>query len=659
MRLRVTGPYKPKHSSYWWFRLGVPKRHRAAVGKREIKVTLGTADIAIARVKHAAKLAEVRAMFAGLEQQQGAGINDRADKIVAMGFDTLARGNARLHADIDGFDVGRGLDNVYYCILRMLGFRDRLDWGGEYASQARWEELDEIETDPLPLAEPNPAGAFPTFAHRDALTENIAVLEATKTYQGAALRELARAHLAARDWRAVEFEVEIVAQAAGQAARPAGALFDAIAERILRRLVDHRFGHWPANADRVIEPMITALSAWLPAPEQAEPVAPRHTLADALDLWKKRRGIAAGVHDKAADEWQVALDRFRALAGTEDVATITRKMVRTYLGDVAQLPSRPKKAVETLSPREQIAAAHAGQLPTLSPPTVNKHLAAIRSLLAIAVDEEWITANPASKLSVAGAKHTGTERDHFSDDDMRRIYGSALMTDPNACSDTMFWILLLAPFQGSRPGEHCKLRPGEVVKEDGEWVMRFRTDGRRRLDAEAAETRPRRQKTELSVRDVPLHWIVIEAGFLDWIDLQIERGEEWVFGDLLADKYGDRYKYLSREINDAIRAVGVTDADKSFYSTRHAMKREGRRRRVGEFELDQLTGHASANIARKYGQGSPVATLKGEIDRLEFRSVEWDAVVACAHRRVARLAAGVLRTGPRPNDFRATGSLFV
>lgn len=638
MRLRVAGPYKPKRSSNWWFRLVVPERHRAAVGKWEIKETLGTSDINVALVKHAAKMAEVRAMFASLEQQDAAGVEDRADKIVAMGFDALARSNARFHSEMDGFDVGRGLDNVYYFMLRAIAFRTRLDWGGEYAAQAQRDELDEVDIDLLPMTQPAATNAFSTFAHRDAATESIALFENSVAYQGAAFREVARAHLAARDWQAVAFEAQIVAQAAGTPLKPRGRLFEAVAERILRRLVDHRFDHWPANADTMIDPMMTAMATYLPVQGDVEPREPARTLTDALAAWKKRKGIDPELPNKTADEWQVALDRFRELAGTEDIAAITRRMVKTFLADVAQLPSRPKKAIEELPLREQIAAAHAAKLPTLSPPTVGKHLAAIRSLLAVAVDEEWIVANPAAGLSVEGAKHTGTERDHFSDDDMRCIYTAPLMTDPDACSDTMFWILLLAPFHGSRPGEHCKLKPREVIREDDEWVMRFRSDRKRQISPDAPETRPRRQKTEQSVRDVPLHWIVIEAGFLDWIALQIERGEQWVFSDLVADKYGDRYKYLSREINDAIRALGIDDPDKAFYSTRHSWKREGRRRRVPEHDLDQMAGHASVNVGRKYGQGSPVDALKESIDRLEFRSVPWDAVVACAHKRLLRLA---------------------
>lgn len=638
MGLRVPGLFKSKRSSQWWFRIVVPVRHRAALGKTEIKETLGTSDINVARVKHAAKLAEVRTMFAALEQQQAVTVDDHADKMVAMGFDALVRSNARFHSEMDGFNVGRGLDNVCYSMLRMIGFRERLDWGGDYAAQAQREELGEVDVDLLPMTQPTVTDAFSTFAHRDAASETIAVFETNVAYQGAAFREVARALLAAKSWNAIAFEAQIVAQAAGTVLKPRGQLFEAVAERILRRLVDHRFGHWPANADTLIEPMMTAMATYLPVQGDVEPGEPALTLSDALAAWKKRKGIDPDLPNKTADEWQVALDRFRELAGTEDITAITRRMVKAFLADVAQLPSRPKKAIEELPLRDQIAAAHAAKLPTLSPPTVGKHLAAIRSLLAVAVDEEWVTANPAAGLSVEGAKHTGTERDHFSDEDMRRIYTAPLMTDPDACSDTMFWILLLAPFHGSRPGEHCKLKPREVVREDEEWVMRFRSDRKRHVSSDTPETRPRRQKTEQSVRDVPLHWIVIEAGFLDWIALQIERGEQWVFSDLIADKYGDRYKYLSREINDAIRALGIDDPEKSFYSTRHSWKREGRRRRVPEHDLDQMAGHASVNVGRKYGQGSPVDALKDSIDRLEFRSVPWDAVVACANHRLLRLA---------------------
>lgn len=638
MRLRVAGIWCHPRSKMFWFRMGVPEKYRARVGKREWKETLGTSDPAEARALHARKLAEVLDLMRTLDAAGAIAIDDQADKIVADGFDALARSNVKAHEIAADYDLARGLDHVSFTMLQMMGFRARLDWGGSYAAKAQEEALGEADEDVWPIEQPDATGAFPTYAHRDAVSINIELFENNTSFKGAAFREVARAHLSARDWKAAEFEAQIVAQAAGIVLRPKGPLFEAVAERILRRLAEHRFGHWPTGMQNVLQPMMTAMATYLPATTDSISEAQVATLTHALGVWKKNRGIDPALPDKTTDEWQVALDRFRDLAGTEDITAITRRMVKTFLSDVAQLPSRPRKEIGGLPLREQIVAAQSAKLPTLSPPTVGKHLAAIRSLLAVAVDEEWITANPAAGLSVEGAKHTGTERDHFSDDDLRRIYTAPLMTDPDACSDTMFWILLLAPFHGSRPGEHCKLKPREVVSNDDDWVMRFRSDRKRRNASDNPEHRPRRQKTEQSVRDVPIHWIIIEAGFLDWVALQIERGEEWVFADLVADKYGDRYKYLSREINDAIRSLGIDDPDKSFYSTRHNFKREGRRRRVSEHDLDQMAGHASVNVGRKYGQGSPIDALKESIDRLEFRSVPWDAVVACAHRRLLRLA---------------------
>lgn len=105
----------------------------------------------------------------------------------------------------------------------------------------------------------------------------------------------------------------------------------------------------------------------------------------------------------------------------------------------------------------------------------------------------------------------------------------------------------------------------------------------------------------------------------------------------MPDIYGDRYKEQSRTINKALRAVGITDTDKAFYSTRHTMKREGRRQRIATANLNQLAGHSASNVGDKYGQGAPTDILKCDIDRLEFRSVEWDAVVDCARARLARL----------------------
>ena len=361
-------------------------------------------------------------------------------------------------------------------------------------------------------------------------------------------------------------------------------------------------------------------------------------LSDALSLWRARRGLEEGDADKAYDEWSLAVDRFIELNGDLPLDHIKRSMVTAFRDVLTGMPARPKRAIEALPMREQVAIAARDKLPTLAPPSVKKGVTAIRSLLAIALNEEWIERNVAAGVTVEDAGYVGDERDRLTDEDMRKLYGSPLMTDPDACDDTMFWIMFMAPFQGARPGEHCKVKPADVCRDEGVPVIRIRRDRRRRVTAaDGTLQRGRRQKTEASLRDVPLHWILEEAGFLDFVAIQRERGAAWLFDDLVEDKYGDRYKLLSRRINRALDGLGIAATDKAFYSTRHTMKRETRRKRVAEHNADQLAGHSNGRIGRKYGQGSSLEDLKEEIDKLEFAGVDWDAVVRCGQARIRRL----------------------
>lgn len=495
-----------------------------------------------------------------------------------------------------------------------------------------------------PLIEVEPVPSIDTDAERALFRLRAEIFEGRGIADGVVYRELATILLQRRVFRPIEFAVSYLRSIEPRLSLNDDETYDAIAERYLTRLVNHTFESWPALIDKVVTPIVVPVSATpvVAAAVAQPPSTPQSddpagfTLLDAFEHWKRGKRITG--KNKTADEWLKAAVRFHGLIGVSDTRLITSKMVKTFGEQVAELPANPKKDVAILSHLDQIEVAKRDGLPTLAEPTVGKQVAAIRSLLSMAVHQEWITINPAAGISIEGARWDGDERDHFSDDDMRRIYSSPLMTDPDACGDTTFWLLFLAPFHGTRPGEHCKLKPREIVEDDGDWVMRIRADKRTRgVCKPAGGSQPRKQKTRSSIRDIPIHWIVIEGGFLDFARLQAARGAEWLFDDLVPDVYGDRYKEQSRIINKALRAVGITDTNKAFYSTRHSMKREGRRRRIATANLNQLAGHAAGNIGDKYGQGAPIDILKDDIDRLEFRSVEWDAVVACAQARVARL----------------------
>lgn len=625
----MTHSHRRKTSSNHYFRMDVPKDIQKLVGKTSWQRSLDTSDPTLADARRAFYAAKYKTEIIRLRGVAAANFEKLAEEVVEKAFDGLAT------------SMG-SMDRAVAAELESLALTVRSSWSPEDALQVEIQQLGEEVSVDWEVGD----GAIAVFddeQQQRLFKLRADLFETREETFGLVYQELARSLLERGLHDPIQYQVACIAydsDALDITSRPA---FQAVARAYLKRLAAHEFASWPDGIREALAPIVDARSI---ATEQAKPVSAAppsarrelgRTLHDAFELWKSRKGLT-GEHHKTADEFATVLKRFELLCGTVDLAEIDTDMIKRFRSQVAQLPFRPGKELKKLSLTDQIAFAHKESLPTLSPPTVGKHITGIRAVMSEAVEAKWIANNPASGVTVDGAKWEGTERDHFSDDDMRLIYTSPLLTDADTCSDTMFWILFLAPFHGSRPGEHCKLKTHEIVSDGGEWLIRIRADRRRRsLDPDAPVTRPRKQKTKSSIRDIPVHWILIEAGFLDFVEVQKNRGSEWLFDDLEADKYGDRYKYLSREINDALRRLGIADPDKSFYSTRHSMKREGRRRGISSFNLNRMSGNATGNVGDRYGQGTPADVLKDDIDRLEFRSVPWDVVVACARQRLARL----------------------
>ena len=627
MRRRISHSHRRPTSSNLWFRMDVPRDVRELAGVTSWQKSLETADPAIADVRRASYSAHYKAEVIRLRAILKEQIARNADQLVGCAL-------SRMAAYFGSMDVAVSSE------LTKIATIVRSSWSNDHARAAEKQHDGEAltgfyEEEGDAILAIDGDDERQRFRLRAELLEGRAPLTDGTSTDGLAYQALAASLLVRGNLEDIRFAVSYLPHLVPEIDLSTRDKYSAVATAYISCLTAHRFTSWPEGAPELFGPAapLPNTAAPLPAPLPVSPPI-SHTLADAFELWKQGKNISGP--NKAADEFATALSRFEELCKTSTLSMITTEMVEFFLQEVARLPSRAKRDVARLPLAEQMRIAAENDLPTLQPPTVGKHLAAVRRMLAVAKRRQWITHNPAAEVEVEGAKWQGNERDHFSDHDMQLIYGSTLMTDPSACSDTMFWILFMAPFHGSRPGEHCKLKPNDIVEEEGEWVMRFRRDKRVRSIGKTPAVAPRRQKTRSSIRDIPLHWIVLEGGFLSLVDDQRRRGEEWLFDDLRVDAYGDRYRLLSAEINRALRRLGITESDKAFYSTRHTMKREGRRRRIAKQSLDQLAGHASGDAGDKYGQGLPIDILKQDIDQLEFRSVDWDPVVACARERVRR-----------------------
>lgn len=127
-------------------------------------------------------------------------------------------------------------------------------------------------------------------------------------------------------------------------------------------------------------------------------------------------------------------------------------------------------------------------------------------------------------------------------------------------------------------------------------------------------TLAKKLKTKRSKRDVPLHWHLVDLGFIKYCG-KIESGRlfpAYDDADHLAHEYTKRFAYY-------MDRIGLSDPTLTFHSFRHTFKTACRFANVPDVIHDALTGHAPQNIGQEYGRNlRRIADLKREVDKVRF-----------------------------------------
>lgn len=637
MSTRLVSPWKRSNSSFYWFRMVVPTRYRRVVGKGEIKQSLNTADLGEARRLCAIRQGEWLERFDAIEAELQA-------QAKRAGVEVIDR-----HFEAESGRYG-GLDRVIAYEL-------------ECAAEAEQASIPVFAAEDFGLApeadHPLLTASYPGYtdkAQRQAISLRRSMLRDRAAILSGA-EAVHRIH-SIRAWGvAIDFLKEAF-EAAGVELDMDERMFAVAAEHYLRRLshyplpalgplkaafplppeiaaatTEHSHGSKPAPAVANAPAVDAASTSPLRERILGQPGRAR-TISQVFEAWAGGQPLES---KKLCDEWRVAVRRFVELFGDQHVTAITSDMVLDFREAMRRLPSRPKRTVAALPLLEQIEVARSNGLRCLSGPTVGKLVSGIRVTLGYACDPlRLIKTNPAAAVSVADATSEPDARLAFEPHELAKIFGSDLMTDPDSkLTLTEFWLLFMAPLTGFRIEEMAKFRPQNIKRERGIWYIRVERDSRRkrREQAEAGQM-SKRSKTRAAYRDVPLHWILIEAGFLEFVEHQRARGCDWLFDELEADRYGNRSKAVSRRLIRRIRKLGVDDEEKVFHSFRHAMKRACRQTLMKEEIADLLAGHAPASVGRKYGAGAALDVLQEAVNMVEYETIAWDPVISAAKRRL-------------------------
>ena len=266
----------------------------------------------------------------------------------------------------------------------------------------------------------------------------------------------------------------------------------------------------------------------------------------------------------------------------------TRDLWRTYIAEfIAFVGHDEPKAVrrqDVVEWKQKLLADGA------SAKTINdSKLAALKAILGWAVDNGLLAENAAARVSVKRAKKPGEKMRGFDRTDAAAILHAAA----NETSAVYRWMPLLCAASGARVSEVCQPRAEDVVQVDGVWVMRIRADAGSVKNVNAE-------------RDVPLHPLVVDAGFIDFAN----RRAGPLFFDPARRRPGAKKpqpKIVAKNVAAWVHRLDVKVGRAEHrkdpnHAWRHLFKTLGRDAGVEDSVLDAITGNGPPTVGRRYGE---------------------------------------------------------
>jgi len=314
--------------------------------------------------------------------------------------------------------------------------------------------------------------------------------------------------------------------------------------------------------------------------------------------------------------------------GDVDIASVQPLQLDRFLIELRRFPLSKRPEDDKLGFGELIAKYEGKSQKLLNERTVYLWTTVYKAMFAFAVSLRVLSHNPAEAMMRKPSIEIASERVAFDEADLKimfatplyrghsgRLVGNRDQPGDVVIRDDHYWLPIAALFTGMRLEELASLKRTEIVRENG--IVAFDLRDRPLTGAN-------RVKNRAAKRLIPISTALEKTGFLAWV----ESGEgEYVFSDLKPNASGKRGtkfgKWFARwcAANAPVKGEGIDDPDKPFHSFRHTFKRCAREshREVSPEISDLITGHSEGNlVARGYGRGVDLATLKAAIDLIRF-----------------------------------------
>ena len=300
-------------------------------------------------------------------------------------------------------------------------------------------------------------------------------------------------------------------------------------------------------------------------------------------------------------------------SGLASASSKTEKAFRATFNEVLKI--HPGLFVETTSKAHILQWRDALMLDKQSAGTIDKKLSYLKAVFNVAVDNDFVTANPVKGVKPPAGSDKKT-RLPFAIDELHALFKSEVYSGARPLGgggEAAYWLPLLALYTGARLEELSQLQQKDLEKDDAQgWFLGI-TD-----IAEDASV-----KSENARRRVPIHSELLKFGFVEYLEGLKDAPAEYIFPDLKPDINGYRGGNFSKWFGRYRRKVGIKDPRKVFHSFRHCFIDACRECSVPRELRDVIVGHANQSVAVEYGSGTyPLEPIFDAMARVRYRGLD-------------------------------------
>ncbi|AMP74838.1 site-specific integrase [Ralstonia solanacearum] len=255
---------------------------------------------------------------------------------------------------------------------------------------------------------------------------------------------------------------------------------------------------------------------------------------------------------------------------------------------------------------------------------INARLSFMRSLFEYAVGNNlYFAPNPFEKVKVSNKsklKQQVRSYKELTTEDLQTIFNEPAYRKFMRSPD-YYWLPFIALYTGARENELASLTFHHIYQHEGIWVID--------LTAEIA-------KNKNSVRMIPLHNVILESKFLDYVEqtkATRKDGYEMIFFPKKLPTEGGKNgfgKNISRRFGDYLDQLKITDDRKTFHSFRSTFINEMTNLNVHPAIIMGIVGHyeqskvdLSSPHFVNYQKKKPIHILKEAIDKLAYPVKSW------------------------------------